>query len=192
MDYLLPGLFLSIMGLALLLNLLTLPANWIMVGLVLIWRIANPHPGAMDALYFICLIGLALAGEVVEFLAQALGTKKYGATNTGMIGGIIGALVGAIICAPFFLGLGALGGALAGAWLGCYLFEILRGRSPAEAWQAAKGAMLGRFFGIFIKCGIGAAMLVLTYKAIWPDLAALPDIAPAIPPQGGPFPGRPV
>jgi uncharacterized protein YqgC (DUF456 family) len=86
------------------------------------------------------------------------------------------------VCAPFFLGLGALGGALAGAWCGCFLFELLRGRSAGDAAQAAKGALLGRFCGIFIKCGIGAAMLVLTYHAVWPGLAALPiDGPPAIP-----------
>ncbi|MDR1686120.1 MAG: DUF456 domain-containing protein [Desulfovibrio sp.] len=182
MEYLLPGVLLTLMGAVLLLNLLTLPANWIMIFLVFIWRVLNPQPGAMDMIYFVSLIGLAVVGEVVEFFAQAWGTKKYGSTNTGMIGGIIGAIAGAILCAPFFLGLGALGGALAGAWCGCYLFEILRGRSAGEAAQAAKGALFGRFCGIFIKCGIGAAMLVLTYHAVWPGLAALPtDGPPAIP-----------
>ncbi|MDR3177041.1 MAG: DUF456 domain-containing protein [Desulfovibrio sp.] len=168
MEYFLPGLFLAILGFVLLLNILTLPANWIMVILVVIWRFANPHPGAMDAFYFITLVGLALVGEVIEFLAQAWGTKRYGATNTGTIGGIIGAIAGAVVCAPFLLGVGALFGALIGAWCGCYVFELLRGRSAGEAWRSAKGAMIGRFFGICIKCGIGVAMLVLTYHAVWP------------------------
>ncbi|MDR1947741.1 MAG: DUF456 domain-containing protein [Desulfovibrio sp.] len=183
MEYLLPGLLLTLMGAVLLLNLLTLPANWIMVFLVFVWRVAVPQPGAMDMVYFVSLIGLALVGEVVEFFAQAWGTKKYGSSNTGLIGGIIGAIAGAVVCAPFFLGLGALGGALGGAWCGCFLFEIIRGRTPGEAGKAAKGALVGRFFGIFIKCGIGAAMLVLTYHAVWPGPAALPaEPPPAIPP----------
>jgi hypothetical protein len=58
----------------------------------------------------------------------------------------------------------------------------LRGRAAGDAARAAKGALVGRFCGIFIKCGIGAAILVLTYHAVWPGLAALPaDGLPAIP-----------
>ncbi len=168
MEYILPSAFLLLLALILLLNLLTLPANWIMVALVFIWRFANPHPGAMDVVYLVSVVGLAVLGEVIEFVAQAWGTKKYGSTNSGMFGGIVGAIAGAILCAPFLFGLGALFGALIGAWIGCYLVERLRGRSAAEAWQAAKGAMVGRFLGIVIKCGIGVTMLVLTYHAIWP------------------------
>lgn len=169
MEYILPGFFLTFLTLILLLNLLTLPANWIMVALIFVWRFANPNPGAMDWFYFFSVIGLALAGEVIEFVAQAWGTKKYGSSNTGMVAGIIGAIIGAIVCAPFLFGIGALFGALIGAWLGCYTIERLRGRTAEQAWQAAKGAMVGRFLGIVIKCGIGGMMLVLTYHAIWPN-----------------------
>jgi uncharacterized protein YqgC (DUF456 family) len=176
MEYVLPGFFLALLGCVLLLNLLSLPANWIMVILVFVWRFANPNPGAMDVIYFASVIGLALVGEVIEFVAQAWGTKKYGSTNTGLFGGIVGAIAGAILCAPFLFGLGALFGAVCGAWIGCYVFEILRGRPANQAWEAAKGAMLGRFFGIFIKCGIGLTMLVVTFYAIWPDVSALPEV----------------
>lgn len=171
--YGLPGTFLLILALVLLLNLLTLPANWIMVILVFVWRFGNPNPGTMDWLYLGSIVGLALLGELVEFVAQAWGTKRYGSTNSGMFGGIVGAIVGAILCAPFLFGLGALFGALLGAWGGCYLVERLRGRNAAEAWQAAKGAMVGRFLGIVIKCGIGVMMLVLTYHAVWPGAEPL-------------------
>ena len=173
-DYLLPFSFLSLLGLVVLLNLLTLPANWIMILLVFVWRFANPHPGAMDMLYFGSLIGLAALGEVIELAAQAWGAKKYGSTNSGMLGGIIGTVSGAILGAPFLFGLGALFGALTGAWIGSYLFERLRGRTAAEAWQAAKGALVGRFFGLTIKCGIGVMMVALTYHAVWPSAPALP------------------
>ena len=181
MEFILPIFFLSILALVLLLNLLTLPANWILVALVFLWRFANPNPGAMDLFYFLSVIGLAVLGEVIEFVAQAWGTKKYGSSNSGMFGGIIGAIAGAILCAPFLFGLGALFGALLGAFGGCYLVERLRGRTAAEAWQAAKGAMVGRFLGIVIKCGIGVMMLVLTYHAIWP--APVVSAVPALPAQ---------
>ena len=181
MEYILPVAFLFLLGCVLLLNLLTLPANWIMVILVLVWRFANPHPGAMDVMYLVSVVGLAVLGEVIEFVAQAWGTKRYGSTNTGMFGGIVGAIAGAILCAPFLFGLGALFGALLGAWAGCYLFERLRGRSAEQAWEAAKGAMVGRFLGIAIKCGIGVMMIVLTYHAIWPDILSIPPAVAPVP-----------
>ncbi len=163
-----------LLGLVLLLNVVSLPANWIIVGLVVLWRLINPAPGDMGAGFFTLLIGAAAAGELAEFLVQAWGAKKYGATTGGMWAGIAGALIGAFVGLPFLLGLGALIGALCGAWLGSYLLERLRGRPRTEALRAAKGALLGRFLGLVIKCAIGAFMIGLVYRALWADVASVP------------------
>ncbi|MFQ8888765.1 MAG: DUF456 domain-containing protein [Bilophila wadsworthia] len=82
------------------------------------------------------------------------------------MGGLLGALVGALAGLPCCLAFGAFIGALVGAWIGCYLME-LQGRNDYEARQAAKGALVGRFLGIVVKCGIGAVMLGLTCHAIF-------------------------
>ena len=150
------------------LNLVSLPANWVVLGLVLAWRFLNPSPGDMGTSFFAIMAGLAILGEVIEFLAQAWGAKKYGSSTGGMWAGLAGALIGAFAGLPFLLGLGALIGALAGAWLGSYALERVRGRSEAEAARAAKGSLVGRFLGIVIKCAIGAIMIGLVYHAIWP------------------------
>lgn len=181
MEYFFPTFFLLLLFAVLLLNFFTLPANWIMIALVFIWALVNPHPGKTDFWYFLSVLGLSLFGEVVEFVAQAWGAKKYGSTTTGMFAGLIGAIVGAIVGLPFLFGFGALVGALSGAWFFCYGAERLRGRTSEEAWIAAKGALYGRFFGIFLKCGIGVLILLLTYKAIWPSLSAgLPQALPPV------------
>ncbi len=164
--------FLVLLGLVLLLNVVSLPANWIIAALVIMWKLINPAPGDMGAGFFTLLIGAAAAGEVIEFLAQAWGAKKYGATTGGMWAGVAGALVGAFLGLPFLLGLGALLGALCGAWLGSYLLERLRGRPQTEALRAAKGALLGRFLGLVIKCALGAFMIGLVYRALWADAAS--------------------
>lgn len=174
MEVLFPTLFLVLLGFVLLLNVITLPANWIMLGLVGLWRAAYPHPGGMGWLFFLMLIGLAVFGEIVEYLAQGWGSKKYGSSTSGMWAGLIGALVGALAGMPLLFGLGALIGALVGAWIGCYLMERYRGRDDYEARQAAKGALVGRFLGIVVKCGIGAAMLVLTFHAMFASPAYPP------------------
>ena len=181
MEYLFPTLFLALLLLVLLLNLFTLPANWIMIGLIMAWALINPQPGKTDFVYFSAIVGLSVFGEIVEFVAQAWGAKRYGSTTTGMFAGLLGAIVGAILGLPFLFGLGALFGALLGAWGFCYVAERLRGRSAEEAWKAAKGALYGRFFGIALKCGIGAVIVMLTYRAIWPGLAAaMPPVLPPV------------
>lgn len=176
MEYFLPSAFLFLLLLVLLLNLLTLPANWVMVGLVFLWRLLNPNPGTMDIWYFILVIGLAVLGEIIEYVAQAYGSKKYGSTTSGMFAGIVGAIIGAVVGVAFLFGFGALIGALIGGFFGCYIMEKINGRDDKEALKAAKGAMLGRFLGIVVKCAIGAVILILTYNAIWPSLVPAPAL----------------
>ena len=148
MEVLFPTIFLVLLGFVLLLNVITLPANWIMLGLIGLWRFAYPSPGDMGVFFFAMLVGLALFGEVIEYIAQGWGSKKYGSSTSGMWAG-------------------AFIGALVGAWIGCYLMERYKGRNDYEARQAAKGALVGRFLGIVVKCGIGAVMLGLTCHAIF-------------------------
>ena len=167
MEVLFPTIFLVLLGFVLLLNVITLPANLIMLGLIGLWRFLYPSPGDMGVLFFAMLVGLAVFGEVVEYIAQGWGSKKYGSSTSGMWAGLIGAIVGALAGMPFLFGLGAFIGALVGAWAGCYLMERCNGRDDYEARQAAKGALVGRFLGIVVKCGIGAVMLALTCHAVF-------------------------
>ena len=78
MEVLFPTIFLVLLGFVLLLNVITLPANWIMLGLIGLWRFAYPSPGDMGVFFFAMLVGLALFGEVIEYIAQGWGSKKYG------------------------------------------------------------------------------------------------------------------
>lgn len=180
MEALFPTFFLGFLGVILLLNILTLPANWIMLALILVWRFATPYGAGMSIGFFILLAGLAAFGEVVEYLTQIWGSKKYGSSTSGMWAGVLGALVGALVGLPFLFGLGALVGALVGAWGGSYLMErFMNDRTAEEARRAAKGALMGRFLGIVVKCGIGAVMIGLTYHALF-DAASLWQTPPTV------------
>ena len=167
------GGFILLMGLVLLLNFFSLPANWMLIGLAAVWKYMSTAAEQMDFGFFALLVGLAVCGEVLEFGLLALKAKKYGSSNPGLFAGLVGAVAGAIACAPFLFGLGALLGALAGAWLGCYLMEILRGGGHEKAVQAAMGALVGRFLGTVCKCGIGAVILTCIARAVWPDAVPL-------------------
>jgi len=162
--------FRVVLAVCVLLNLVTLPGNWAMVALVIVWELFYPG-SALGVTFFVLFIGLALLGELVEFGAQIYGSKKYGSSKTSTVAGVIGAIAGAIAGAPFMFGVGTIFGALFGAWGGCYLAERLILKQPSDlAFRAAQGAMVGKFFGMVIKFGIGMAMLWLTASNIWPEL----------------------
>jgi uncharacterized protein YqgC (DUF456 family) len=162
--------FLLLLLLCALLNLASLPGNWIMAGLVTLWVLFGPdNSSSPGVFFFLVFFGLALAGEAVEFLSQIWGAKKYGSSGTSTVMGMIGAIAGAVFFAPFLFGLGAVFGALAGAWAGSFLSErLLEGRPVKESVTAANGALLGRFLGMTAKFGLGVSMLVWTAANIWP------------------------
>jgi hypothetical protein len=160
------ALFIFLLLLILGLHVLTLPANWIMLALILIWKMLNPEQ--MTWGMFLILVALSGVAEIIEFVTGIYGAKKFGATGKGNWGGIIGAIAGALFGAPFFLGLGAVLGSLLGAFLGCLIIEIAQKRTLAEARRAAWGAMWGRFFGLVAKVGLGVAILAMAAPRIWP------------------------
>ncbi len=143
------------------LHVLSLPANWLLLGGALLWKWLSPPPHGLDMWVFAMLVGLALLAEVLEFCVQLWGSKRYGGTGRGTLGGFIGGLLGAVLGAPFFFGLGALFGVLGGAYLGCFVMELGLGRSFDEAGKAAKGTFFGRFWGLSIKFGIGVWMWIV-------------------------------
>ena len=167
MAEILAGLFLLVLLLALGLHIFGLPANWIILALVALWIGTHSQGDLRWGLFFI-LVLLAACAEVVEFLVQRMGSKRFGASNKGNWGGIAGAIVGALIGAPFLFGVGALPGALIGAFGGCFAVEKLQGRDFAEAKRAAIGAMWGKFFGLTAKVGFGVIILALAVPRIWP------------------------
>ena len=172
--YLLAGAFVTLLCFVLLLNVFGLPTNWIVLGLVALWKMAHPGASNLDVWFWVMMVGLALIGEALELGMQILKAKRYGSSSSGTFAGMIGAIAGAILLAPLFFGLGALIGALAGAWIGCFFMELVKGRPMKEALDAAFGAMMGRFLGTVCKCGAGGAMLALTAHRIWPEPMAVP------------------
>ncbi len=171
MSFIFAVILLFAMVLCLLLNLITLPGNWLMAVLVILWAIIMPESG-LTAKFFILFFALAIAGEAIEFLTQMWGSRRYGSSKASAFVGIVGAILGALAGAPFLFGLGAVFGALFGAWAGCYLTERLIRHQPSDiAFRAAHGAFVGKFFGVIVKFGFGVAMIALTASYVLPDIA---------------------
>ena len=168
METVLAVIFTAVMVALLGLHFLSMPANFLIFGMLVLWKYIYPAQAVdMNTMFFVITGGLVLLGEGLEFATQLLGAKKYGGSKKGNLGGIIGAIAGAIIGAPFFLGIGALFGALAGAYSGCLIFEIAHGRSFNDAMTASKGAFYGKFLGMSIKFGIGMFVVVYGASHIW-------------------------
>ncbi len=167
MTYVFAVLCIALMILSLMLLFLGLPGTWAIVGLAGLWAFFAGG-AAFGWQFFALIVGLSVAGEIVEFLAGHFGAKKYGGSNRGSIGGMIGAILGGILCAPIAFGFGALPGALAGAFAGCFAVEALGGKKGKEAARAAWGTTLGRFGGFVVKLGIGISIIWLSVPRIWP------------------------
>lgn len=143
------------------LNLLSLPGNWLMLGVLALVAAFGPEGRLTWA--FVGQMGLlALLGEVIEFAAQIIGGKRGGASRAGNFGGVVGSIAGAILGAPFGLGLGSIIGALFGAWMGCFVVERLRQETHRQAAQAAWGAFWGRSLGLVGKAATGAVIIVMS------------------------------
>lgn len=147
------------------LNLFSLPGNWLIVISLALFDYFNASfsPGWG---WWMGILFLALLGEILEWLGQYLGGKKYGLSSQGNILAIILAIVGAILGAPFFLGFGAIIGGLLGAYIGGLVAEKLKGKNWKEARFAAKGALLGKFLGLMAKLSLGMGLLALAFPRL--------------------------
>src|SRR5262245_39582692 len=79
-------------------NLLTLPGNWFIVALTVLFAVFIHLPsGAGISLWSAgVVVGLALLGELIEFAAGAAGAAKTGGSRRGVILSVRGAVVGGI------------------------------------------------------------------------------------------------
>jgi len=165
MEYVWASLIILLLCFSQVLQLFSVPANWVALGLIALWKYIYPESMTWD---FVLIMGaLATIAEGLEFFLQTRYAGKYGASTRGNIGGVIGAIAGAIFGAPFFLGLGALVGALGGAYAGCLVAEM-PGRTREEAMLAAKGSFVGKALGFTVKTAIGAVIVVMSLPRVWP------------------------
>lgn len=168
-------LLLMILLLGWVLSLLGMPGNWLMVAAVIGYVLLVPEqsPVSIDWGVAIVLVVLAALGELLEFLAGALGVTKVGGSRRGAILALVGSLAGGIV--GLFVGLpipvvGPIIGAVllagAGAFAGAVLGEQWKGRSFDDSWRVGEAAFWGRLLGTVAKTAIGAVMVGTTIVAL--------------------------
>jgi uncharacterized protein YqgC (DUF456 family) len=120
----------------------------VFAGLVLLaWAENFAYVGWMT----LTLLGvLALVSYGIDFLASALGAKKFGASPRAVVGAALGALAG------LFFG---LLGILLGPFVGAVVGEFSGKASLKAAAHAGVGATLGLLFGALLKIALAFAMI---------------------------------
>ncbi len=148
------------------LNVLSLPGNWVMMlGIALLsWSSGWSRP---SLLVMGGMVGVLLAGEVVELLGSVVGAKRFGASRSATWAAIGGAVVGALVGMPVAI-VGNILGAIVGAFLAAWAVELMKRRGMKAATWAAVGAALGRTMGMAAKIACGLIVWVGLVIVAWP------------------------
>ncbi len=93
---------------------------------------------------------LALLSYAVDFLASALGAKRFGASPRAIVGAALGAVVGLFFGLP---------GIVLGPFVGALIAEFSQRASVGAATRAGVGAVLGLVFGALLKVALAFAMI---------------------------------
>ena len=175
MIYLYALLLVLVLLIGWMLTLLGGPGNWLMVVAAALYAWLVPKDAALTIGWgvAIALLVMAAVGEILEFLAGALGAAKGGGSKRGaalaligsMVGGVAGLFVGVpipvlgpVIAAFLFAGLGAFAGAVLG--------ELWKGRSLDQSLDVGKAAFWGRILGTMAKTLVGSVMVVIGAVAL--------------------------
>ncbi len=159
-DYIVLSLFIFVAVAGLISHVFGLPGNFIILADSLLFGWYDGF-NEVSVKILIILLGLALLGELVEFIVGVLGAKKYKSSNKAIVGSIVFGIIGGILGIPFFLGIGAVIGAFIGAFVGAFLVEFFLEKKVDRAMKSGWGAFVGRLAGTFFKGAIGIAMIVI-------------------------------
>lgn len=154
-------------------NLFGVPGNWFMIVLCAIWFwFTDPQTAAhIGWQWLLVFVFLAAIGELLEFAASVLGTKKMGGSRKAAICSVVGSVIGGFIGAVFGIPVPI---PIVGMVIGSVLFACigaLVGATIGERWQGSKldqslkvggAAFAGRLVGTLGKMAMGSAILVLT------------------------------
>ena len=96
---------------------------------------------------------------LLDYVAPALGAKKYGASKLGLWGSVIGMVIGIFFIPPWGIILGAFIGALVG--------ELASGKSGRKALRAGWGILIGNVLGIGLKLAFTAVVFFYYVKEMF-------------------------
>jgi len=144
-----------------------LGGNFVLVGMALVHALVT----GFDPIGWVLLgvlLGIALFGELVEFILGNFYVLKKGASGWGAFGGFGGGLVGAILGNGMVPVAGAVLGSFVGAFLGCVLGEFYQQRRLDASLRIGTHAFIGKILAIVVKHALGMVMVFLILRATFP------------------------
>jgi len=124
--------------------------------LLLSW-IKNWHIFSPSFLVIMGALGAFLT--VFDYVAPAIGAKKYGASKSGLWGSAIGMIIGIFFIPPW--------GLIVGAFIGAFVGELSAGKSGHKALRAGWGILIGNVLGIGLKLAFTAVILLYYIKEMF-------------------------
>ncbi len=153
-------LFHIVMLIGLVLIPIGLPGSWLILAAALIFGVATGFED-ISGNVMLLLLGLAVLGEVVEFLLGVFVAKHYGASKFGLWGAFFGGIAGGIAGTGVLPIAGSVVGAMFGAFAGAFIMECLGELRSEQRMRAGFGALIGRVIATTMKLGIGLIMVFL-------------------------------
>lgn len=152
------------------LTLFGMPGNWISVAAALLyeWLVPAESDLRLGWGFLAAILVLAAVGEVLEFVAGAMGVTRQGGSRRSAVlavvgslaGGIAGAIlglpvpvIGSVVAVVLFSGIGAL----AGAFWGEYMWM---GRDADASVRVGIAAFWARLLGTFAKSLMSGGILI--------------------------------
>ncbi len=146
---------------------LGLGGNFILLGLALVHALVTGFDPIGWPLLGV-LLGLALVGELVEFVLGNFYVLRKGASGRATLGGFIGGLVGALLGNGVMPVVGAVLGSFLGAFLGSVAGEYWRQRHLDRSLRVGGHAFVGRLLAMAFKHACGLVMVFLVLRATLP------------------------
>lgn len=106
--------------------------------------------------FLIVMASLTALLMILEYIAPALGAKKYGASKYGLWGSVIGMFIGIFFIPPW--------GMIVGAFVGALVGELLAGKSGKKALRAGWGILIGNVLVIGLKLAFTTVALFYYIK----------------------------
>lgn len=149
----------------LILTPLGLPGNFIMIGGALVHNLIV-WSMEISWLRLAVALGLAVVGEILEWILSVQVTRKRGASGKAVVGAVIGGIIGAIVGTPVPI-IGTVIGLFLGVFLGAFIMEYVEKQDFIRAYHSAVGAFYGRVGAILVKTMIGVVIVIIIFLGVF-------------------------
>jgi len=147
------------------LTVLGLPGN-VLIFLVALGYGYYEHFVHLNYTILLILFGALVVGEIIEFVAGALGAKKEQASKGAIVAAFLGTIAGGIIGTGVLPFIGSISGAILGAFAASYLAEYIKTSDTGRAGRVAQSVIKGQIIGIIVKFAIAITMVIVVLSKI--------------------------